>query len=184
MDNYREIFLMQQTYSTLFSLANKIQVKADKYIGIMTSRQMMAMIAIAHLHEDQTTLNNIARKLGTTKQSVKQIITIMERKGYVITVPSQQDKRAVNVKVTQYGKQVVVEASEKGIYFFADVFKGFNTEEMETLWGLLKKLYRFDGEEQDGFEEEGNLDIEVDQEELTRVINTVGKTRESTSDKL
>jgi hypothetical protein len=30
-------------------------------------------------------------------------------------------------------------------------------EEMETLWNLLKKLYRFDGEEQDGFEE--NIDL-------------------------
>ncbi len=177
MDEYREIFLMQQTYATLFSLANKIQVKADKCLGSMTSRQMMAMVAIAHLQEDQTTLNNIARKLGTTKQSVKQIITIMERKGYVVTVPSQQDKRAVNVKVTEYGKKVSLEVSEKGIYFFADVFKAFKPEEMETLWGLLKKMYRFDGEGQDGFEEEGNMDIEVDQEEQTRVIEEVGKIR-------
>lgn len=181
MDEYREIFLMQQTYATLFSLANKIQVKADKYLGAMTSRQIMTMVAIGHLQEDQTTLNNIARKLGTTKQSVKQIITIMERKGYVVTVPSQQDKRAVNVKITEYGKQACVEVSERSIYFFTDVFKDFKTEEMETLWGLLKKLYRFDGEEQDGFEEEGNVGIEVDQEELTRLIKEVGRLRQETS---
>ncbi|MEH6853772.1 MarR family transcriptional regulator, partial [Priestia megaterium] len=30
MDIYKELFLMQQTYATLFSLANKIQVKGDK----------------------------------------------------------------------------------------------------------------------------------------------------------
>ena len=183
MDDYREIFLMQQTYATLFSLANKIQVKADKYLGAMTSRQIMTMVAICHLQEDKTTLNNIARKLGTTKQSVKQIITIMERKGYVVTVPSQQDKRAVNVKITEYGKQVCIEVSEKSIYFFTDVFKDLKTEEIETLWGLLKKLYRFDGEEQDGFEEEGNVGIEVDQEELTRVIKEVGRLRQETNSK-
>ncbi len=183
MDDYREIFLMQQTYATLFSLANKIQVKADKYLGAMTSRQIMTMVAIGHLQEDQTTLNNIARKLGTTKQSVKQVITIMERKGYVVTVPSQQDKRAVNVKITEYGKQACVEVSERSVYFFANVFKDLKTEEIETLWGLLKKLYRFDGEEQDGFEEEGNVGIEVDQEELTRVIKEVGRLRQETNGK-
>lgn len=183
MDDYREIFLMQQTYATLFSLANKIQVKADKYLGAMTSRQIMTMVAIGHLQEGQTTLNNIARKLGTTKQSVKQIITIMERKGYVVTVPSQQDKRAVNVKITEYGKQACMEVSERSIYFFTDVFKDLKTEEIETLWGLLKKLYRFDGEEQDGFEEEGNVGIEVDQEELTRVIKEVGRLRQETNGK-
>jgi hypothetical protein len=33
---------------------------------------------------------------------------------------------------------------------------------METLWSLLKKLYSFDGEEQDGFEE--NVQLEMDED--------------------
>ena len=144
MDNYKEIFLMQQTYATLFSLANKLQVKGDEYLVSITSRQYMLMIAIAHLQEDETTLNNIARKLGTTKQSVKQMITIMENKDYVMTAPSQKDKRAVNVKITESGKQILVEVAERGMNFFADLFKDFKKEEMEILWILLKKLYRFD----------------------------------------
>ena len=170
MDVQKELFLMQQTYATLFSLANKIQMKGDKYFGSLTSRQIMTMIAIGHLQEDETTLNNIARKLGTTKQSVKQIISIMEKKGYVITVPSQKDKRAINVKITDSGKNILLEASEKGIYFFADLFNDFKEEEMEMLWSLLKKLYRFDGEEQDGFEEEGYVEMEVDQNDLKNKV--------------
>ncbi|MFT8316622.1 MAG: MarR family transcriptional regulator [Clostridium sp.] len=160
MDLYRELFLMQQTYATLFSLANKLQVKGDQYFENLTSRQLMTMIAIAHLPEDKTTLNNIARKLGTTKQSVKQLITIIENKGYVITVPSQQDKRAVNVKITEAGKQAAIDCSEKSLNFFADLFKDFSTEEMEILWSLLKKMYSFDGEEQDGFEEDAGVRIQ------------------------
>lgn len=162
MDTYREIFLMQQTYATLFSLANKLQVQGDKYYDKLTSRQYMAMIAIAHLPEDETTINNIAKKLGTTKQSVKQLITIIEKKGYVSIVPSQQDKRAVNVKITESGKQVMVECAESGINFFLDLFEDFSTEEMEMLWSLLKKLYCFDGEKQDGFEEEADLEMGED----------------------
>lgn len=162
MNNNREIFLMQQTYSTLFSLANKLQMKGDKYLEKLTSRQFMAMIAISHLQEGETTFNNIARKLGTTKQSLKQMITIIENKGYVVTIPSQKDKRAVNVEVTESGKQVMMECGERGMNFFADVFKDFTTEEMEILWDLLKKLYRFDGQEQDGFEEKANLKMEID----------------------
>ena len=163
MDNYREIFLIQQIYGTLFSLANKVQIQGDKYLENLTSRQFMAMIAIIHLPEDETTLNNIARKLGTTKQSVKQLITIIENKGYIITVPSQQDKRAVNVKITESGKQVMLECGERTINFMADLSKDFTRSEMESLWGLLKKLYRFDGEEQDGFEKEAHLEIDGDQ---------------------
>lgn len=107
-----------------------------------------------HLKEGETTLNNIAKKLGTTKQSVKHLITAIEKKGYVVTVPSEQDKRAVNVKITDIGLQVMMECSERSLKFFADVFQRFTTEELEILWSLLKKMYRYDGEEMDGFEED------------------------------
>ena len=154
MENTREIFLMQQTYATLFSLANKIQVTGDQYLKSLTSRQLMAMIAIVHLPEGEASLNNIARMLGTTKQSVKQIITIIENKGYVDSVPNLRDKRAVNIKITETGDQALLESNELGIKLLAYLFHDFNLEEMEILWSLLKKLYRFDGVEQASFEEE------------------------------
>ncbi|MFB6468086.1 MarR family winged helix-turn-helix transcriptional regulator [Cytobacillus sp. Hz8] len=180
MDKYRELFLMQQIYGTLFSLANKIQVKGDKYLERLTSRQYMAMMAIAYLPEDETTLNNIARKLGTTKQSVKQLITIIEDRGYINIVPSQKDKRAVNVKITEFGKQVFLEVTEKGIFFLAELFENFSTEELETVWGLLKKLYRFDGEEQDGFEE-SNLEMDENQNDVQmRVLKEFERRRNLT----
>jgi DNA-binding MarR family transcriptional regulator len=178
MDYYRELFLMQQTYATLFSLINKIQTQGDKYLASLTSRQLMTMIAMMHLPEEETTLNNIARKLGTTKQSVKQLITALEKKGYVVTTPSRQDKRAVNVTITDSGKRVMMECSEKGIYFFLDLFKDFTGEEMECLWTLLKKLYRFDGEMQDGFEEETNMEMGEEQEIIQkRIMHEFAKRR-------
>ena len=149
-----DLFLMNQAYATLFSVTNKLQVKGDQFMQDLTSRQHMAMLAAAHLKEGETTLNNIAKKLGTTKQSVKHLITAIEKKGYVVTVPSEQDKRAVNVKITDIGLQVMMECSERSLKFFADVFQRFTTEELEILWSLLKKMYRYDGEEMDGFEED------------------------------
>jgi DNA-binding MarR family transcriptional regulator len=148
---------MQQVYGTLFALGNKLQAKGDTYLEGLTSRQLMAMIAIIHLPDEGRTLNNIARKLGTTKQNVKQLVANVEKKGYVLTLPSKTDKRAHNVKITRSGKQAMQECSEPSVAFFTDVFKDFQKEELEILWSLLKRLYRFDGEEMDGFEEEIDL---------------------------
>lgn len=170
MDNYRKYYLMQQNYATLFSLVNKVQVKGDQKLEVLTSRQMMTIIAILHLPEDETTLNNIARKLGTTKQSVKQMINILENKGYVMTVPSPKDKRAVNVKLTEEGRKATIQCGKSSIDFLPMLFKGFTGEELEVLWKLLKKLYSFDGEAQDGFEENVNFAVEefvdIDLDEL------------------
>lgn len=168
MDNYRETFLIQQIYATIFSLTNKIQVNEAKYFDKLSSRQLMAIMAIYHLPEGKATLNNIAKKLGTTKQSVKQIITILENKGYVVTMPSKSDKRAVNVSVTEAGREATIEGGKKSIYFFAEISKALTKEEMEILWMLLKKMYRFDGEEMDGFEEDANVNAGIGGEELEK----------------
>jgi len=151
------LFLMQQVYATLFSLTNKLQIKGDERLEGLTSRQLMTMIAIVHLPEDETTLNNIARKLGTSKQNVKQLVANLESKGYVVTLESEHDRRSYNIRITEPGKQSLLKNGEIGNDMFLDMVKDFSTEELETLWGLLKKLYRYDGEVQDGFEEMANI---------------------------
>ena len=150
----KELFFMQQVYAVLFSLANKLQIEGDKYFGEITSRQFMTMLAILHLPQAESTHKNIAGKLGTSKQNVTQLITSLEKKGYVKTVPCPHDKRAVNSLITDLGMQVMAECNQIGLRFFADVFHEFNIEELETLWRLLKKLMRFDGDEDNGFEED------------------------------
>ena len=173
----RELFLMEQTYATLFSIVNKLQIEGDKHFEYLTSRQFMTIMAILHLPEDETTLNNIAKKLGTSKQNVNILITTIEKKGYIVTTPSFRDKRAINVKITESGKKVMLECNEKGIVFLADVFSDFTSEEMETLWSLLKKLYRFNGEAQDGFEENISETVEVQNDYQIRVLKEFSRRR-------
>jgi len=176
MDIYEEKFLMDQIYSTVFALANKLQAEGDKRYGELTSRQLMVLIAIGHLKESETTLNNIAKKIGATKQSVQQLVTTLKKGGFVEILPSKDDKRAVNVTITSYGKQAMMKGYTSSILFFADVFKDFSIEEMQILWCLLKKLYKFDGKQHDGFE--GDTNIEFNQEQMTEGINAFEKLKE------
>ena len=150
-----DLFLMQQAYGTLFSLINKLQIAGDTYFDGLTSRQFMTIVAILHLPEEETTINNIAQKLGTSKQNANRMVAGIEKLGYVTVVPSPKDKRATNVLLTDMGKQKVIECSQNAVDFMADLFYHFDTQELETLWSLVHKLYEFDGNHQDGFEEDG-----------------------------
>lgn len=169
MDYSKEIYLlhiMQQAYSSLVSVSNKLQIAGDQYCEPLTSRQYMTMLAVFHLQKDETTLINIAKKLGTTKQNITQLVKSLEKKDFVSIIPSKKDKRSVNVSVTDLGMDAMIKCGKGGtIDFMADIFKDFTKEEIETLWKLLLKLYRFDGVEMDGFEEKvkiSNIDIEDD----------------------
>jgi len=169
MDYDKEFYLlhiMQQAFSSLFLVSNKLQIAGDQCCEPLTSRQYMTMLAVIHLPKDETTLINIAKKLGTTKQNVTQLVKSLEKKGFVSIIPSKKDKRAVNVGLTEHGMDAVIKCGkDSGINFMADIFKDFTKEEIETLWKLLIKLYRFDGIEMDGFEENvqiPNIDLEED----------------------
>ncbi|WP_245719592.1 MarR family winged helix-turn-helix transcriptional regulator [Paenibacillus tianmuensis] len=160
--------MIQQIYGTLFALANKIQSKGDTYFEDITSRQFMIMMAIIHLPEEEATIINIAKKLGTTKQSARHLLSSIESKGYVVAIPSPVDRRAVNVKITESGKKVLLKCGGKSIHFLADLSGNFTKEELEQIWTLLKKLYQFDGEKQDGFEESISIQMGDEQDEMTK----------------
>ncbi|HMK47775.1 MAG TPA: MarR family transcriptional regulator [Methanocella sp.] len=164
-ETQKKLFLMQQVYATLFSLSNKLQAKGDEHLGGgrsrhlegLTTRQLMMMISIMHLPEGEASLNNIARMLGTSKQNVKQLVSILEKHGYVVVLPSRLDRRSSNVRITEAGKQITLKCGTMGNAFLEKISESFTEEELETLWSLLRKLYRFDGEEQADFEEEATF---------------------------
>jgi hypothetical protein len=60
----------------LFSVVNKVQIKGDEYLEVLTLRQHKALIAIAHLPVENTTLVNIVKSL------VQLRITSLVKKGY------------------------------------------------------------------------------------------------------
>lgn len=170
MDYNKELHLlhlMQQVYSSLISVSNKLQTTGDKYCVPLTSRQYMTVLAMLHLPEEETTIVNIANKLGATKQNVTQLIKSLEKKGLVAIGPSKKDRRAVNVRLTDLGLETMVNCgSNMTVDFMADVFNGFGEKELETLWNLLIKLYRFDGAKMDGFEDDVEVPNTLSDEEV------------------
>ena len=166
MDIAKDLFYAQQTLVTLFSVTNKLQMQGDKHLQDITIRQMLAIPALVHAPDGKATINHLARSMGTTKQSAKQIVDAMERKGYLSVAPSEQDKRAVNVTVTQKGQNAFNTCSERTDKFLANIFSNFTAEDLETLCTLLQKLYCFDGTEQEGFDGHASYDASVSDEIL------------------
>lgn len=157
-----DLFLMQQVYSTLFSVYNKMQNESTKRFTKLSSRQYMTILAILHLPENERTMNNVAKKLSTTKQNIRQLLTALEKKQFIEIRTSDIDKRAANLRITSSGMNEMLKAGEIGILLLADVFHEFSSEELQTLWNLLKKMYRFDGKEQDGFENDPDSGVLLD----------------------
>lgn len=180
MDIARDLFFAQQTLMTLFSVTNKLQMRGDRHLQDITIRQMLAIPALIHAPEGKATINHIARQMGTTKQSAKQIVDAMERKNYLSVVPSEQDKRAVDITITSEGKQAFQVCSERTDEFLANIFHNFTTEDLETLFTLLQKLYCFDGIEQESFDGRTNHHVS-DSDDILKYHRNFAKLRSKTN---
>lgn len=110
----------------------------------------MTVLAMLHLPEDETTIVNISNKLGATKQNVTQLIGSLEKKDLVTIIPSKKT-RGRFVRLPNLGLETMVSGSNMILDFMAVIFRVFDEKELEILWKLLAKLYRFDGTKLDGF---------------------------------
>ena len=144
MNIAKDLFFAQQSLMTLFLVTNKLQMQGDKHLGDLTIRQILAIPALFHAPDGKATINHIARSMGTTKQSAKQIVDAMKKKGYLSVISSEQDKRAVNIEITEAGQQAFSRCSERTDEFLADIFSNFTAEELERLCMLLQKLHGYD----------------------------------------
>lgn len=158
-----DLYLMQQTYASLFAVYNKLQTVSDKRFEKLSTRQFMTMLAILHLQKNEASLNNIARKLGTSKQNCKQLVDALTKKGFVEINPNSSDKRAYSITVTPSGLAETQKCSAIGMLLFADIFSGLTSHDLSVLWDLLKRIYRFDGNEHLGFETDPNDSLDLDE---------------------
>lgn len=140
MQDNNSPYLWQQVASALFAAANKLQMQGDTSLEQLTSRQLMLMIALSHLSAEDSTIINIAKMLGASKQSTAQMVEILKRKKYIVAKPSLKDKRAVNLSLTQEGTRVTLSEFNIGMSMFSDFFKDFSARELEQFLGFLRRL--------------------------------------------
>ena len=132
-------------------------MQGDKLNDELTIRQWMTLLAIMHLSRDEASYSKIADKMGCSKQNVKQIIVNLEKKKLVTLEQNENDKRAVNVRISNDCLKIMKAYYDNGNEFLKMIFNDFNEEELKTLWNLLKKLSSYDGKVWTGYEE--NVDI-------------------------
>ncbi|MGO0807358.1 hypothetical protein ACTPEF_26285, partial [Clostridioides difficile] len=70
--------------------------------------QYMTILSILHLPEEETTLNNIARKMGTSKQNINRLVANLEKK-----IPSPYE----NLNPKEYENRIVYYESSRGCPF-------------------------------------------------------------------
>ena len=81
-------------FSMLFILTNRLQTLFDSRIPDVTLKQFM-LLSILHQAGTPQTLTELGVLLGCSRQNVKKLADILQRKGFVAVIPHPRDPRAV-----------------------------------------------------------------------------------------
>ncbi len=92
------------------------------------------------------TQRELTERLGIRPGSASEILAKLENAGYIARAQNEEDRRTVDVSLTEAGAALAKESAEKRAGLGDEMFACLTQEEQETLLSLLEKL-RADWEE-------------------------------------
>lgn len=127
-------------FSSLFIVGNKLQTIFDNHIPQISLKQFM-LLSIVHQSKEPSTFTQLGNILGCSRQNIKKLAEILEKKGFVIIQKSPHDTRAMCIcptdKVNDFFENDFLEYQEELKY----LFEVYTDKEIETLFILLSKMY-------------------------------------------
>lgn len=127
-------------FNTIFIVGNKLQTIFDQHIPDISLKQFMLLSTIRH-SDSQMTFTQLGELLGCSRQNIKKIASVLEKKGYVKIQTSKEDSRAQCICPTDKVKDFfedTFDQYQKELKFLFDVY---TEEEVEMLFHLMMKLY-------------------------------------------
>ena len=126
----------------LFQAANRLQSIGNNVSREISFKQWLALITLFNDSHKPLSLNDIASKLCVSRQSVRKMIDILERKGYVTITDSDVDNRAYLITYTERSEKEFDKYKEDIFETLDKIFADINEKEMDIFEDIIKKILR------------------------------------------
>lgn len=123
----------------LSAFNNRYQAKADNFFEEMSWKQFFAICCIDFCKVPPS-IKELAQKMGSSHQNVKQILNKLEKKGYVQTISDQNDKRIQRIIVTERMKAFLKTNDEGSKMTVGKIFEGIASEDIATTISTILKM--------------------------------------------
>lgn len=129
---------MQAIFASIFVLQNRLQTAGDKIQTKISMKQWLLMTMANNCPEPRT-LTNIGNLMGCSRQNVKKLAVMLEKKGFVNMNLSSNN--SVLIELTQKADEYSKEISQQQMKALKIFFAAFSNKEIESLFLLYEKLF-------------------------------------------
>jgi DNA-binding MarR family transcriptional regulator len=113
----------QNVFASIFFLANKLKIIGDREIVELSFKQWFLLLAISNIQKEQPSLTDIANFAGVSRQNVKKMLVILERKDFVVLNTLPEDNKSVRATLTTKCKRHFVDMDKSGNEVLEKIFK-------------------------------------------------------------
>jgi DNA-binding MarR family transcriptional regulator len=107
----------------------------------LTAQQAMLLNVVEH-HEVPPSLSEVAADMAVSYQNIKQLVVVLERKGFLKIVDDPKDARVRRLKATARSRRYWQNRNDSDFAEIIALFSGLSGKERGTLLTLLTKLTR------------------------------------------
>ena len=127
-------------FGLFFAFHNRLQTAGDSFYEEITVKQFFLMACMNLFPDIPPTANDLAKTMGCTRQNVKEILTSLEKKGFVTLSVSENDKRKRIVTLTEKAMLTADKYRDSENEFLRRLYDGVSDDEVKTIYRILSKI--------------------------------------------
>jgi DNA-binding MarR family transcriptional regulator len=132
----------QYLFGSILLLANKIQILGDRLIEDISLKQWFLLIMIKNIPTKNPSITDISEYTGSTRQNVKQMLNILEKKGYIQVNKSTADGRALSISLSEKTEDYFEKNEALGDEILDKLFMGIDTGYYDSLINVINILFK------------------------------------------
>lgn len=127
-------------FGLFFAFHNRLQAIGDSFYEEITCKQFFLMACMNLYLDSAPTANELAKTMGCTRQSVKEILNSLEKKNLVYLDADEKDKRKRCVYLTEDAMCLAQRYREKETVFMDRLFLGITDEEIDCAYRIISRI--------------------------------------------
>ena len=131
----------QYIFSSIFVIANKLQIIGDREIEELSFKQWFLLVAIKNISKENPSLTDIADFVGTSRQNVKKMLVILEKKGYVVLRTLPDNQKSVCTLLTKKCVEHLDKFDKLGDELLEKVFTDISPAQIQLISETFKMLF-------------------------------------------
>ena len=134
MDSRRALF------GLFFAFNNRLQAVGDSFYEEITCKQFFLFACMNLFTEKPPTANELADVMGCSRQNVKEILTSLEKKGFIEFIPDSADKRKKCIVMTESAEKMKMKYFGREVEFIGGLYDGISDEDIANTYRVISSI--------------------------------------------